>query len=92
MSGSPADERLRLEREIRRLRHELQEAAGALPYLRQMVQFSGDLLILAGPGGRILEANTRLAVVLGVPQHELYGQPLQNWLPNPGQVGVPGAP
>jgi len=88
MSGSPADERLRLEREIRRLRHELQEAAGALPYLRQMVQFSGDLLILAGPGGRILEANTRLAVVLGVPQHELYGQPLQNWLPNPGQVRV----
>ena len=88
MSGTPSDERQRLEREIKRLRHELQEAVGALPHLRQMVQFSGDLLILAGPGGCILEANTRLAEVLAVPQQALYGQPLQRWLSNPGQVRV----
>jgi len=68
------------------MRHELQEAVHALPHLRQMVQFSGDLLILAGAGGRILEANGRLAEALGVPQHALYGQPLQQWMPNPGQV------
>jgi diguanylate cyclase (GGDEF)-like protein/PAS domain S-box-containing protein len=86
MSACSAEDRQRLEREIRRLRHELQEAVHALPHLRQMVQFSGDLLILAGAGGRILEANGRLAEALGVPQHALYGQLLQQWVPNPGQV------
>ena len=86
MSACSAEDRQRLEREIRRLRHELQQAVHALPHLRQMVQFSGDLLILAGAGGRILEANGRLAEVLGVPQHALYGQSLQQWMPNPGQV------
>ena len=83
------EERQRLEREIKRLRHELQEAVGALPHLRQMVQYSGDLLILAGPGGCILEANTRLAEVLAVPQQALYGQPLQRWLLGPGQMAPP---
>lgn len=86
MSASSAEDRQRLEREIRRLRHELQQAVHALPHLRQMVQFSGDLLILAGAGGRILEANGRLAEALGVPQHALYGERLQQWMPNPGQV------
>ncbi|MEN9767130.1 MAG: Phytochrome-like protein cph2 [Cyanobacteriota bacterium] len=86
MTAFPMEERQRLEREIRRLRHELQASVHALPHLRQMVQFSGDLLILVGAGGRILEANGRLAAALGVPQQELYGQPLQRWLVNPGQV------
>lgn len=86
MSSFSAEERQRLEREIRRLRHELQEAVHALPHLRQMVQFSGDLLILAAAGGRILEANGSLAEALGVPQHTLYGQSLQQWMPNPGQA------
>lgn len=86
MSASPAEERQRLEREIRRLRNELQEAVHALPHLRQMVQFSGDLLLLTGPGSRILEANQRVAAVLGVAQAQLYGQSLQQWLVNPAQI------
>lgn len=86
MNACSAEERQRLEREIRRLRYELKEAVHALPHLRQMVQFSGDLLILAGPGGRILQANGRLAEALGVPQQALYGQSLPQWMPNPGQV------
>ena len=86
MSACSAEDRQRLEREIRRLRHELQAAVHVLPHLRQMVQFSGDLLILAGAGGRILEANGRLVEALGVSQHALYGQSLQQWMPNPGQV------
>jgi PAS domain S-box-containing protein len=86
MSASPAEERRRLEREIRRLRNELQEAVHALPHLRQMVQFSGDLLLLTGPGSRILEANQQVAAVLGVAQAQLYGQSLQQWLVNPAQI------
>lgn len=87
--GSPAaDDPRRLEREIRRLRHELDAAVHALPHLRQMVQFSGDLLLLVGPAGRILEANARCAALLGVPQTALYGQGLQRWIPNPGQALV----
>ncbi|MFZ9849552.1 MAG: putative bifunctional diguanylate cyclase/phosphodiesterase [Vulcanococcus sp.] len=85
MTTPPDPERQRLERENKRLRHELDEAVRALPHLRQMVQFSGDLLILASAGGRILEANARLAEVLGVELHTLYGQPLRRWLPHPGQ-------
>ncbi|MFM2079982.1 MAG: hypothetical protein RLZZ589_747 [Cyanobacteriota bacterium] len=100
MSGPGPDDIRRLERENRRLRHELQEAVRALPHLRQMVQFSGDLLILVEATGRILEANLRLAELLGLPQEALYGQPLQRWLANPGQRQVleerlaagPGAP
>ena len=88
MSVPGSDESRRLERELRRLRHELQEAVGALPHLRQMVQFSGDLLILVEASGCILEANGRFAELLGVPQEELYGQPLQRWLSNPGQRQV----
>ncbi len=92
MSGEGAEprsaEERRLEREIVRLRHELREAVQSLPYLRQMVQFSADLLILAGGGGRILEANGRLAEVLGLPPGVMYGQPLWRWLPNPGQAEV----
>ena len=86
MTTAPDPERQRLERENKRLRHELEEAVRALPHLRQMVQFSGDLLILAAAGGRILEANARLADVLGVEPHALYGQSLQRWLRNPGQI------
>ena len=86
MSACSPQEWQRLEREIRRLRHELQEAVHALPHLRQMVQYSGDLLVLAGLDGRILEANGRLAEALGVPQEELYGKFLQQWMVNPGQV------
>ncbi|MFM8259622.1 MAG: putative bifunctional diguanylate cyclase/phosphodiesterase [Vulcanococcus sp.] len=100
MSTPGSDEYRRLEREIRRLRHELQEAMRALPYLRQMVQYSGDLLILVEASGRILEANGRFAERLGLPQEQIYGQPLQRWLSNPGQLQVlearlaagPGAP
>ena len=88
MTTAGSDDRRRLEREIRRLRHELQEAVRALPHLRQMVQFSGDLLILVEASGRILEANGRFAELLGLPQEELYGQPLQRWLANPGQRQV----
>jgi diguanylate cyclase (GGDEF)-like protein/PAS domain S-box-containing protein len=88
MSATPGEERQRLEREIKRLRHELTEAVGALPHLRQMVQESGDLLILADQGGRILEANRRLAALLAEPQAALYGQPLQRWLAHPGQGEV----
>ncbi|MFM7651741.1 MAG: EAL domain-containing protein [Vulcanococcus sp.] len=88
MSAPASDECRLLEREIRRLRHELQEAVRALPHLRQMVQFSGDLLILVEASGRILEANGRFAELLGLPQEELYGQPLQRWLANPGQRQV----
>jgi len=88
MSASGSDDHRRLEREIRRLRHELQEAVRTLPHLRQMVQFSGDLLILVEASGRILEANGRLADLLGIPQEQLYGQPLQRWLANPGQRQV----
>jgi diguanylate cyclase (GGDEF)-like protein/PAS domain S-box-containing protein len=88
VSAPGSDERRRFEREIRRLRHELQEAVRALPHLRQMVQFSGDLLILVEATGHIVEANPRLAELLGLSQAELYGQPLQRWLPNPGQVQV----
>ena len=84
---TPLDpERQRLERENKRLRHELEQAVQALPHLRQMVQNSGDLLILVSAGGRILEANARLAEVLGVEPHALYGQPLQRWLRHPGQI------
>lgn len=86
MSALPPEERQRLEREIRRLRNELQEAVHSLPHLRQMVQFSGDLLLLTGPGCRILEANQRVAAVLGENQSQLYGQSLQRWLMNPAQV------
>lgn len=88
MTAEQDAQRQRLEREIKRLRHELAEAVRALPHLRQMVQNSGDLLILATADGRILEANARLAAVLGLPQAELYGQPLQRWLVNPGQISV----
>ena len=86
MTMPPDLERQRLERENKRLRHELDQAVRALPHLRQMVQFSGDLLILATAGGRILEANARLAEVLGVEPHALYGQLLQRWLSHPGQI------
>ena len=86
MTTPPDRDRQRLERENKRLRHELEEAVRALPHLRQMVQFSGDLLILAAAGGRILEANARLAEVLGVEPHALYGQVLQRWLSHPGQI------
>lgn len=86
MSALPPEERQRLEREIRRLRNELQEAVHSLPHLRQMVQFSGDLLLLTGPGCRILEANQRVAAVLGEDPAQLYGQSLQRWLTNPAQV------
>lgn len=100
MSAPGSDDSRRLERELRRLRHELQEAVRALPHLRQMVQFSGDLLLLVEASGRILEANGRFAELLGLPQEQLYGQPLQRWLANPGQLQVlearlaagPGAP
>jgi len=88
MRAPGSDDSRRLDRELRRLRHELQEAVRALPHLRQMVQFSGDLLILVEASGRILEANGRFAELLGVPQEELYGQPLQRWLSNPGQRQV----
>ena len=85
MSTPPDPERQRLERENRRLRHELEEAVRALPHLRQMLRFSGDLLILVAAGGRILEASARLAEVLGVEPHALDGQLLQRWLSHPGQ-------
>ena len=88
MSAPELDPQRRLERENKRLRHELAEAVRALPNLREMVQASGDVLILAGPGGRILEANGRLAALLGVPQEQLYGQPLCRWLVHPGQQRV----
>jgi diguanylate cyclase (GGDEF)-like protein/PAS domain S-box-containing protein len=86
--GLSADGVRRLQREVVRLRHELKEAVQSLPYLRQMVQFSGDLLVLVGSGARILEANGRLAEVLGLTPGEVYGQPLWRWVPNPGQAAV----
>lgn len=90
MSDPQATDRqvLRLEREIKRLRHELQLAVAALPHLRQMVQASDDLLILVGPGCQIVEANQRLADALGVIHGQLYGQSLCRWLSHPGQIQV----
>jgi len=87
--GVPSDDGVRrLEREVARLRHELKGAVQSLPYLRQMVQYSGDLLLLVGDAGRILEANGRLAEVLGLTPGEVYGQPLWRWLANPGEAAV----
>ena len=88
MTASAGEEQRRLEREIQRLHHQLAQAVEALHHLRQMVQESGDVLILVDGAGRILEANGRLAVVLAEPQPTLYGQPLQRWLANPGQSQV----
>lgn len=88
MSDATDPQVRRLEREIKRLRHELQQATASLPHLRQMVQASDDLLILVGPGCRIIEANQRLADALGVLHAQLYGQSLCRWLVNPGQIQV----
>ena len=88
MSEAGADQLRRLEREIKRLHHELAAAGEALPHLRQMVQHSADGLILTGPGLAILEANARLAQWLGLPPEQLYGQPLGRWLPIPAQAQV----
>ena len=85
---SAADQARRLEREIKRLRHELASAVEALPHLRQMVQHSGDGLLLVGPGATILEANARVAHWLGRIPVQLYGQPLERWLQNPGEARV----
>ena len=86
-ADTPADNK-RLEREIRRLRHELHESVRALPHLRQMIEFSGDLLILVDGSGRILETNGRLEELLGLSRDQIYGQPLYRWLANPAQVKV----
>ena len=85
---SAADQARRLEREIKRLRHELASSVEALPHLRQMVQHSGDGLLLVGPGATILEANARVAHWLGRIPVQLYGQPLERWLQNPGEARV----
>jgi len=79
-------ERLRLEREIRRLRYELTEATRSLPHLRRMVADSADGLLLLDGGLGILEANGRAAALLGVNLSGLYGQPLRRWLADPDQA------
>ncbi|MEB3331906.1 MAG: EAL domain-containing protein [Synechococcaceae cyanobacterium] len=74
-------EQRRLEQEVRRLRHELGEALTALPRLRQMVEGSGDLLLLIDPELRLQEANSRLTHLLGLTLETLRGRSLAELLP-----------
>ena len=78
----------RLEREVKRLQFELSQAVRVLPHLRQMVEFSGDVLLLLDAELRVLESNGRLATMLGVPAASLYQQPLGRWLAIPQQAEV----
>ena len=79
-SPSGAAELRRLQRQVRRLEYELRQAVGALPHLRQMVEFSGDGLLLLDDRLRLLEANARMAELMQVSDAEFYGEPLERWL------------
>lgn len=82
------DQCRRLRRQVQRLEYELGQAVGVLPHLRQMVEFSGDLLLLLDADGLLLESNGRLASLLGLPVHELHRLPLEGWMALPPQVAV----
>jgi len=82
--GTP--ELRRLQRQVRRLEHELSRAVDALPHLRQMVEFSADGLLLLDERFRLLECNARLPDLLQLPDSELYRQPLDRWLALPEEV------
>jgi len=76
----------RLRRQVRRLEHELAQAVGSLPHLRQMVEFSADGLLLLDDRFRLLECNARLIDLLQQPDSQLYRQPLEGWLALPEEV------
>jgi diguanylate cyclase (GGDEF)-like protein/PAS domain S-box-containing protein len=78
----------RLRRQVRRLEYELGQAVGALPHLRQMVEFSADGLLLLDGRLRVLESNSRIAELMEVPDSELYHQPLERWLALPQEAEV----
>ncbi len=82
------DQSRRLRRQVRQLEYELTQAVGVLPHLRQMVEFSGDLLLLLNGEGLVLESNGRLASLLALPPVELHRLPLERWLALPSQVAV----
>ena len=82
------DQSRRLQRRARRLEYELAQAVRTLPHLRQMVEFSGDLLLLLNGEGLLLEANGRLASLLDLQAVELHRLPLERWLALPSQVSV----
>lgn len=79
-------DRLRLEREINRLRFELGEATRTLPHLRRMVADSADGLLLLDGDLAILEANPRAAALFGMGPTGFYGKPLWRWLADPQQA------
>jgi diguanylate cyclase (GGDEF)-like protein/PAS domain S-box-containing protein len=87
-SHNGAGEQRRLQRQVRRLEYELSQAVGALPHLRQMVEFSADALLLLDGRLRLLESNSRMAELLQVSDSELYHQPLENWLALPQEAEV----
>ncbi|MEI7666111.1 MAG: EAL domain-containing protein [Synechococcaceae cyanobacterium ELA263] len=82
------DQSRRLRRRVKRLEYELTQAVQVLPHLRQMVEFSGDLLLLLNGEGLLLESNGRLASLLELPAAELHRLPLERWLVLPSQVAV----
>ena len=70
----------RLERKVRRLERELASSLTQLPHLRQMVEYTGDMLILLNSEGQIVEYNQRLSTALNIPRNALYQVPLQHIL------------
>ncbi|MFM7085757.1 MAG: putative bifunctional diguanylate cyclase/phosphodiesterase [Cyanobium sp.] len=87
-ADDPAQRRL-LQRQVKRLEHELRQAVRALPHLRQMVEFSADGLLLLDGAFRVLDGNARLAELLQcVDGGELYHQPLERWLALPQEAAV----
>lgn len=81
-------EERRLLREVSRLRHELSEAVAVLPHLRQMLESSGDPLLLLDGHGLVLAANGALARLLGLASEQVLRQPLARWLPLAQQAEV----
>ncbi|MCX5947934.1 MAG: PAS domain-containing protein [Cyanobacteria bacterium] len=82
------DQSRRLQRRALRLEYELAQAVRTLPHLRQMVEFSGDLLLLLNGEGLLLEANGCLASLLDLQAVELHRLPLERWLALPSQMSV----
>lgn len=76
----------RLRRQVRQLEHELAQAIGTLPHLRQMVEFSADGLLLLDDRFRLLVCNARLLELLEQQDSQLYRQPLERWLALPEEV------
>ena len=68
-----------LEAECRALRHELSLVAKQLPRLRQMVEYSTDLMLLLGTDGAILDCNRAAALTLGGEREALYGLSLDTF-------------